>query len=82
MNPASAIVVFVLWWWLVFFAVLPRNVTGRWEAEAEEPVAGADPGAPTDPQLGRKAWLTTKIATVLWAATCLVIVSGVFDFRN
>jgi hypothetical protein len=44
MNPAGAIVIYVLIWWSVFFAVLPWGVRGRWESD-DDGVKGADPGA-------------------------------------
>ncbi|MCK5749758.1 MAG: DUF1467 family protein [Oricola sp.] len=81
MNWAGAIVIFIVWWWVAFLAVLPLNIQSRWEAE-DDGVEGADPGAPTDPKLKQKAWLATKVAAVLWAATAAVIVSGVFNFRD
>lgn len=81
MNIAGAIVIFILWWWVVFLAVLPRNVKGRWESK-DDGVKGADPGAPENPRLKEKAWLTTKIAVLLWAVTVAVILSGVFNFRE
>lgn len=81
MNPAGAVVIFVICWWLVFFAVLPRGVQGRWESE-DDGVKGADPGAPVKPDLKAKAWLTTKIAIVIWAVVVAIILSGVFSFEN
>ncbi|WP_375202435.1 DUF1467 family protein [Hyphococcus sp.] len=81
MNIAGAVVIYVIWWWIVFLAVLPRNVEGRWEAP-DDGVDGADPGAPTDPKLKQKAWLATKIAFVFWAITAAIILSGVFNFRD
>lgn len=81
MNPAGAVVIFIVWWWVAFLAVLPRDIKGRWESE-DDGVEGADPGAPTEPRLKEKAWLATKIAAGLWAVTAAVILSGVFDFRD
>lgn len=81
MNPAGAIVIFLLWWWVVFLAVLPRNIQSRWEAP-DDGVKGADPGAPTSPQLKQKAWLTTKIAALFWVVTIAIILSGVINFRE
>ena len=81
MNPAGAVVIFVVWWWVVFLGVLPMNVKGRWEAP-DDGVEGADPGAPDDPRLKEKAWLATKIAFVLWAITAAIILSGVINFRD
>ena len=81
MNWAGAIVIYIIWWWVSFLAVLPHGVQSRWEAE-DDGVEGADPGAPTDPRLKQKMWLATKIAAVLWAVTAAVILSGVFNFRD
>ena len=81
MNIGGAVVIFVIWWWVAFLAVLPRNITGRWEAE-DDGVEGAEPGAPVSPQIKEKAILATKIAAGLSVVTALIIVSGIFDFRE
>ncbi len=81
MNPFSAVVVFIIIWWLVFFAMLPIGVTGRWEGE-EDGVKGADPGAPVAPNLKKKVIMTTVVASVLSAITIGVILSGVVNFRD
>lgn len=75
MGPFSALVVFLIIWWTVLFTVLPRNITGQ--AEADDIVKGSEPGAPVDPQIKAKFWLTTKIAFVLWLIVCAIIISGV-----
>jgi len=77
MNVTGAIVVYVIIWWLCFFTVLPRNVTGVWE-DAGDHAEGVDQGAPTDPQIGRKLRLATYIATPIWAVVAGIILSGVF----
>ncbi len=81
MNIAGAVVIFIVWWWVVFLAVLPRGVQGRWEAP-DDGVDGADPGAPVSPDIGKKAWLATKIAAGLSAVTIALILSGLIDFRD
>lgn len=81
MNIAGAVVIFVIWWWVVFLAVLPKGVEGRWESD-DDGVKGADPGAPVRPALKEKAWLATKITAALWAATVAIILSGVLNFRE
>ena len=81
MNPAGAIVIYAIWWWVVFLAVLSMNVEGRWETP-DDGVEGADPGAPADPKIKQKAWLATKIAFLLSLATAAIILSGVFNFRD
>ncbi len=81
MGPVSIAIIFILIWWCVFFAVLPMGVRGRWESEADG-VAGAEPGAPADPGLKRKALLTTAIAAGLTVIVALVVASGVVNFKE
>lgn len=81
MSIAGAVVIYILIWWSVFFAVLPWGVRGRWE-DKDDGVAGADPGAPVAPNLKRKALITTGVAFAFWAITVAVIMSGVVNFRD
>ena len=81
MTIAGAIVIFIVWWWLAFLAVLPRDIRSRWEAP-DDGVIGADPGAPEAPRIKEKMWLATKIGAVLAAVTIAIVMSGVFNFRE
>lgn len=81
MNIAGAVVIYIIWWWVAFLAVLPREIKSRWEAE-DDGVEGADPGAPTEPKIKQKMWLATKVSGVLWLITVAIILSGVFNFRD
>ncbi|MEQ8935954.1 MAG: DUF1467 family protein [Amphiplicatus sp.] len=81
MNPAGAVVVFVIIWWTVLFAVLPWGVRGRWESD-DDGVRGAEPGAPVKPDLKKKLLWTTGITAVLWTIAEAVIISGVISFRE
>ena len=57
----SQAAIFLLIWFVILFAVLPWGV--RQQADAEP---GHDPGAPANPQLGRKALITTAISLAVW----------------
>lgn len=57
----SQLAIFLLIWFVVLFAVLPWGVR-----QSSEPLPGHDPGAPANPQLGRKAIITTAISLLLW----------------
>jgi len=81
MHPVAVGVIFFLVWWVTFFAVLPTGVQSRHESEPDG-VIGADPGAPTDPEIKRKMLTTTAIAAVITAIVCAIIISGVFNFRG
>lgn len=57
----SQAAIFLLIWFVVLFTVLPWGVR-----PSAEPEPGHDPGAPANPQLGRKAIATTVISLLLW----------------
>ncbi len=77
MNWLTAIVVYLLIWWVVLFAVLPFGVEHE-----ESPGAGHDPGAPKRPRLVAKALATTVISAVIWLVAIWVIRSPWLSFRN
>ena len=81
MNLVGGIIIFILWWWISFFAILPMGVTARWEAD-HDGVEGAEPGAPTNPDLKRKALHATIASVVLTGVTAAIILSGVINFRE
>ncbi len=71
MSITGAVVVFVIMWWLTFFAVLPIGVRGQWEDDSTVP--GTEAGAPKNPQLGRKALWATGGAVVLTAIVAVIM---------
>jgi predicted secreted protein len=58
----SQAAIFLLIWFVTLFAVLPWGVRQQTDTEP-----GHDPGAPANPQLGRKAVITTVISLLLWS---------------
>lgn len=81
MNIAGAFVIFVIVWWLAFFMMLPTGVVSRWEGDSDG-VEGAEPGAPVDPDLKRKAIRATAYAIIATLMIVGIIVSGVINFRE
>ena len=77
MNIFSAIVVYVLIWWMVFFCVLPFGITIEKKAKG-----GNMPGAPVDPGLKRKFIITTAIASVMWLIAYGLITSNLISFHD
>jgi len=62
MSLISTIIVFTLFWWLVFFSLLPLGLR-----KENYPLKGHDRGAPSIHGLGIKSSLTTVIAFILTA---------------
>ncbi|WP_420392894.1 DUF1467 family protein [Acuticoccus sp.] len=74
MDVVSAIAIYFIIWWLIFFPVL---AIGNRDPDTEETrVAGADRGAPAHSRLGRRVLLTTLAAAVVFAGVLAVLNSG------
>ena len=78
MNLFSAFVVWLIIWWLTLFLILPIGVRGQ--AEENDIVEGTEPGAPHQLDIKKKFIQTTIVGTILWALTCLLIMSGVISW--
>ncbi len=70
-----SISVYLVLWWVVFFAVLPLGVRSHHEAGIDVP-GGGEPGSPVDPKLGRKFITTTWITAVVFAVIWVVYTYG------
>ncbi|MCS6854403.1 MAG: DUF1467 family protein [Elioraea sp.] len=78
MTWFTGLVVYVLVWWTVLFAVLPF-----WTTPVASPKRAEHfPGAPERPLLGRKVLLTTVVSAVIWGAIWAVVESGIVSFRD
>ena len=80
MSITSAIVLYVVIWFLTFFVILPIRI--QTQGDVGQIVPGTQAGAPAHHHLRKKAWITTGIAAVLWAIAAWVIVSGMISVRD
>lgn len=80
MTITAAIVLFAVIWFMVLFVVLPLRLTTQ--GDAGEVVPGTPASAPMNPQIGRKARITTLVAIVLWVLIAGTILSGVISVRD
>lgn len=77
MNIVSAIVIYIVLWWLVLLMVLPWGVR-----RTAAPEQGHDHGAPERPMLWRKVGITTVIATILFGITYAIVTSDLLPLRE
>jgi predicted secreted protein len=77
MGVATGIVVFLIIWWTVLFAVLPFGADPE-----ENPRTGHSTSAPKRPRLLLKAAVTTGITAMLWVIVYAAIEINVLDFRE
>jgi predicted secreted protein len=77
MGWVTGIVVYVLTWWVVLFAILPLWVTPR---DPDDPYAGT--GAPVQPRMWLKAAVTSAVAAVVWVGIYVLVKEPWISFRG
>jgi predicted secreted protein len=77
MSWATGVMVYLVIWWTILFAVLPLGVR-----RVENPGKGEERGAPERPQLARKAIITSIVAAFLWLGFYFLHQADVFSFRR
>ena len=77
MSWATGLMVYLVIWWTILFAVLPLGVR-----RVEKPGKGQDRGAPERPDLVRKAIITSLVAAVLWISFYFLHQADIFSFRR
>ena len=80
MNWASALVVYIVIWWVVFFIALPFGVRSPDEA-GEAVLPGNAASAPVRPRLWLKVGITTLVSAALWGVAYFFIVTETISFR-
>jgi predicted secreted protein len=67
---------FVILWWMVFFAVLPWGIR-----RAGDEALGHDAGAPARPRVWLKVAVTTGITALLWGVGFWLVQSNYLSFH-
>jgi len=77
MSWVTGLMVYLVIWWTVLFAILPLGVR-----RVEDPGRGQDHGAPERPHLVKKAIITSLVAAVLWLGFYFLHQMDFFGFRD
>lgn len=80
MSITSAIVLYLVIWFMVLFVVMPLNM--RTQGDEGEVVPGTHKSAPADLQMWRKVRIITIWSFVVWAVIAGTIMSGVISVRD
>ena len=78
MPLVTGIAVYFVTWWIVLFAILPLGTRPVTDADSQSGWRGA----PEQPQLLRKALITTVVAAIVWSGIYLLVTSGWISFRH
>ena len=78
MSPTGLAIIYIIIWWIVFFAILPIDV----ERKKIVKVDGEDPGSPENPKMLKKFLYCTGITTILFILIYLLMKFEYLNLRN
>ena len=81
MGITGSIIVYVLIWWMIFFSVLPVGIQSNKE-KFKEKLEGIDPGAPKNPNMGKKFLITTIITSIIFIVIYYLVRFNLLNLRE
>ncbi len=78
MSITGLAIIYIIIWWIVFFAILPIDVV-RYKTYKIE---GEDPGSPENPKMLKKFIYCTVITTFLFIIIFLLMKFEYLNLRN
>ena len=78
MSATGLAIIYIIIWWIVFFAILPVDVERVKTAKVE----GEDSGSPENPKMLKKFIYCTVITTILFIIIFLLMKFEYLNLRN
>ena len=78
MSITGLAIIYIIIWWIVFFAILPIDV----ERKKLIKINGEDPGSPENPKMLKKFIFCTGITTILFILIYLLMKFEYLNLRN
>ncbi len=78
MSITGLAIIYIIIWWIVFFAILPIDVNRQKSIKID----GEDPGSPENPKMLKKFIYCTVITTVLFTLIYLLMKFEYLNLRN
>ena len=78
MSITGLAIIYIIIWWIVFFAILPIDVN----RQKSKKVEGEDPGSPENPKMLKKFIYCTGITTIISLIIYLLIKFEYLNLRN
>ena len=78
MSATGLAIIYIIIWWIVFFAILPIDV----DRIKIERIEGEDPGSPENPKILKKFIFCTGITTFLFTIIYLLMRFEYLNLRN
>ena len=78
MSITGLAIIYIIIWWIIFFAILPIDV----ERKKMVKVEGEDPGSPENPKMLKKFIYCTVITTILFIIIYFLMKFEYLNLRN
>ena len=78
MSVTGLAIIYIIIWWIVFFAILPIDVNRI----KTEKIEGEDPGSPENPKILKKFIYCTVITTIFFTIIYLLMKLEYLNLRN
>ena len=78
MSATGLAIIYIIIWWIVFFAILPIDVNRI----KTEKIEGEDPGSPENPKILKKFIYCTLITTIFFTIIYLLMKFEYLNLRN
>ena len=78
MSLTGLAIIYIIIWWIVFFAILPIDVVRKKMIKID----GEDPGSPENPRILKKFIYCTGITTFLFIIIFLLMKFEYLNLRN
>ena len=78
MSITGLAIIYIIIWWIVFFAILPIDVNRNKTVRIE----GEDPGSPENPKMFKKFLYCTGITSVIFMIIFILMKYEYLNLRN
>ena len=78
MSITGVAIIYIIIWWIVFFAILPIDV----DRQKSIKIDGEDPGSPENPKMLKKFIYCTAITTIFFFIIYLLMKFEYLNLRN
>ena len=78
MSPTGLAILYIIIWWVIFFAILPIDVNRKKTIKID----GEDAGSPENPKLFKKFMYCSVLSTIIFIMIYLLIKYEILNLRN
>ena len=78
MSITGLAIIYIIIWWIIFFAILPIDV----DRIKIKKIEGEDPGSPENPRMFKKFIYRTVMSTILFVVIYLLMKFEYLNLRN